>query len=99
KKRSLDYAALGAASLGMTEERNLSILLLKSFPFSSRIIWRMDHGRTRTALALQAGIRRAGLRTVPGRRHQPRPGRHLRGRPQHDRQLAAQTSRVRPGGA
>jgi hypothetical protein len=58
----------------------------------------MDHGRTRTAFALQAGIRRAGLRALPGGRHQPRPRRHLRGRPQHDRQLAAETSRVRPVG-
>ena len=56
------------------------------------------HGRTRTPLALQAGIRRAGLRTLPGRRHQPRPRRHVRGRPQHHRQLAAETARVRPVG-
>ena len=58
----------------------------------------MDHGRTRTAFALQAGICRAGLRALPGGRHQPRPRRHLRGGPQHDRQLAAETSRVRPVG-
>ena len=58
----------------------------------------MDHERTRTAIALQAGIRRAGLRALPGGRYQPRPGRRLRGRPQHDRQLAAETSRVRPVG-
>jgi hypothetical protein len=56
------------------------------------------HGRTRTAFALQAGIRRAGLRALPGGRHQPRPRRHLRGRPQHHRQLAAETARVRPVG-
>jgi hypothetical protein len=58
----------------------------------------MDHGRTRTAFALQARICRAGLRALPGGRHQPGPGRHFRGRPQHDRQLAAETSRVRPVG-
>jgi hypothetical protein len=65
---------------------------------SPGIAWRIDHGRTRTAFALRAGIRRAGLRALPGGRHQPGPGRHLRGRPQHDRQLAAETSRVRPVG-
>jgi hypothetical protein len=58
----------------------------------------MDHERTRTAFALQAGIRRAGLRALPGGRHQPGPSRHLRGRPQHGRQLAEETSRVRPVG-
>jgi hypothetical protein len=56
------------------------------------------HGRTRTAFALRAGIRRAGLRALLGGRHQSGPGRHFRGRPQHDRQLAAETSRVRPVG-
>jgi len=65
---------------------------------SPGIAWRIDHGRTRTAFALRAGIRRAGLRALPGGRHQPGPGRHLRGRPQHGRQLAAETSRVRPVG-
>jgi hypothetical protein len=60
--------------------------------------WRIDDGRSRTAFALQAGIRRAGLRAVPGWRHQPGIGRWFRRGTQHDRQLAAQTPRVRPGG-
>jgi hypothetical protein len=65
---------------------------------SPGIAWRIDHGRTRTAFALQAGIRRAGIRALPGWRHQPRPRRHFRGGAQHDRQLAAETPRVRPVG-
>jgi hypothetical protein len=93
-----DAGAFPVALNDLSNDRcTLDHILRIDYP-PSRIAWRIDHGRTRTAFALRAGIRRAGLRALPGWRHQPGSGRHLRGRPQHDRQLAAETPRIRPVG-